>query len=147
MPTALRGAVRTRDRGTGLAAASGPPSAIASELGIVRPMVSYHLAQLGAGNARADLGSGALVEILARAGLRVSERCDVRLRDVRLQPRGAAHRRILDAKTAAGIREVQLKPDLVDRLTRHLARLRAAGRPTGLDAYLFPNVRGHRAGP
>src|SRR4051794_19534454 len=45
---------------------------------------------------------------------------------------------------AAGIREVQLTPDLADRLTRHLARLRAAGRATGSDAYLFPNVRGGR---
>ena len=144
VPTALHSADRTRDRVARLAAAGRPPSTIASELGIARATVSYHLAQLGAASARAYLGSGAIVEMLARAGLRVSELCDLRLRDVRLQPREAAHCRITDAKTAAGIREVQLTPDLADRLTRHLARLGAAGRPTGPEAYLFPNVRGGR---
>ena len=123
VPTALHSADRTRDRVARLAAAGRPPSAIASELGIARATVSYHLAQLGVANGRAYLGSGAIVEMLARAGLRVSELCDLRLRDVRLQPREAAHCRIVDAKTAAGIREVQLTPDLADRLTRHLARL------------------------
>jgi hypothetical protein len=39
---------------------------------------------------------------------------------------------------------VQLTPELADRLARHVARLHAAGRPTGPDAYLFPNVRGGR---
>src|SRR4051794_3515654 len=144
VPTALHSSDRTRDRVARLAAAGRPPSAIALELGIARATVSYHLAQLGAANARAYLGSGAIVEMLARAGLRVSELCDLRLRDVRLQPREAAHCRITDAKTAAGIREVQLTPDLADRLARHVARLHIAGRPTGPDAYLFPNVRGGR---
>src|SRR4051812_28968125 len=46
--------------------------------------------------------------------------------------------------TEAGIREVQMSPDLVDRLTEHLTRLRAAGQPTGPDAYAFPNLRGGR---
>jgi integrase len=144
VPTALHSADGTRDRVARLAAVGRPPSAIASELGIARATVSYHLAQLGVANGRAYLGSGAVVEMLARAGLRVSELCDLRLRDVRLQPRDAAHCCIVDAKTAAGIREVQLTSDLADRLTRHLGRLRAAGRPTGPDAYLFPNVRGGR---
>ena len=82
--------------------------------------------------------------MLARAGLRVTELCDLRVRDVRLQAREAAHCRIVDAKTASGIREVQLTPDLADRLRRHTARRDAAGRPTGPDAYLFPNVRDGR---
>jgi integrase len=34
--------------------------------------------------------------------------------------------------------------DLVDELVAHIDRLRRAGRPTGPDAYLFPNVRGGR---
>jgi integrase len=144
VPTALHSADGTRDRVARLAAVGRPPSAIASELGIARATVSYHLANLGAANGRAYLGSGAIVEMLSRAGLRVSELCDLRLRDVRLQPRAAAHCRIVDAKTAAGIREVQLTPDLADRLTRHVGRLHAAGRPIGPDAYLFPNVRGGR---
>jgi integrase len=50
----------------------------------------------------------------------------------------------LAAKTEAGIREVQLTPDLADVLSAHLQRIRAAGHPTGPDAYLFPNVRGGR---
>jgi len=116
---------------------------IASQLGIARATVSYHLAQLGAANARAYLAAARSSRMLARAGLRVSELCDLRLRDVRLQPREAAHCRIVDAK-AAGIREVQLTPDLADRLARHMARLHAAGRPTGPDAYLSPNVCGGR---
>jgi integrase len=144
VPTALHSADGTRDRVARLAAVGRPPSAIASELGIARATVSYHLANLGAANGRAYLGSGAIVEMLSRAGLRVSELCDLRLRDVRLQPLAAAHCRIVDAKTAAGIREVQLTPDLADRLTRHVGRLHAAGRPIGPDAYLFPNVRGGR---
>jgi integrase len=88
--------------------------------------VSDHLAQLGVANGRSYLGSGAMVEVLARAGLRVSELCDLRLRDVCLQPREAAHCWIVDAKTAAGVREVQLTPDLADRLARHLARASAS---------------------
>jgi len=40
---------------------------------------------------------------------------------------------------------VQMSPDLVDRLTEHFARLRAAGSATGPDAYAFPNSRGNRS--
>jgi integrase len=72
--------------------------------------------------------------------VRVSELCDLRVGELRLHHRFG----IPDAKTEAGIREVQMSPDLVDRLTEHLARLRAAGQPTGPDAYAFPNLRGGR---
>jgi len=66
------------------------------------------------------------------------------LRDVRLHDPSGARLRIPDAKTEAGIREVQLSPDLVDELVTHIGRLRAARLPTGPDDYLFPNVRGGR---
>ena len=76
--------------------------------------------------------------------MRVSELCDIRIREVRLHAATGAHFRIPDAKTEAGVREVQVSPDLVDELVAHLDRLRRAGRPTEPDAYLFPNLRGGR---
>jgi integrase len=93
---------------------------------------------------REYVGRRAVVATLGRADLRASELCDVRLRDVRLHDTSGARLRIPDAKTEAGIREVQLSPDLVDELVAHIDRLRRAGLPTGPDAYLFPNVRGGR---
>jgi integrase len=80
--------------------------------------------------------------MLGRGGVRVSELCDLRLRDVRLHD--PARFRIPDSKTEAGIREVQMTPDLVERFTEHLGRLRVAGQPTGPDDYAFPNLRGGR---
>ena len=57
-----------------------------------------------------------------------------------------AYGSVLEAQRSAIVdpATVSFEPDLADRLTRHLARLRAAGRPTGPDAYVFPNVRGGR---
>jgi integrase len=92
VPTVLHSADRTRDRVARLARRRRAAAEHdRSELGIARATVSYDLSQLGVANGRAYLGSGAIVEMLARAGLRVSELCDLRLRDVRLQPREAAH--------------------------------------------------------
>ena len=51
---------------------------------------------------------------------------------------------VLDAKTEAGVREVQLSPDLARELAEHVKRLAAAGRSTAPDAYVFPNLRGGR---
>ena len=93
---------------------------------------------------REYVGRRAVVATLGGAGLRASELCDLRLRDARLHDTSGARLRIPDAKTEAGIREVQLSPDLVDELVAHIDRLRRAGLPTGPDAYLFPNVRGGR---
>ena len=135
---------RTRDRAARLAATGKPPSAIADELQIARSTVTFHLRNLGAANAAPYAGRRAIVELLARSGVRVSELCDIRLRDVRLHDRDGARLRIPDAKTEAGIREVQLTPDLVDVLTQHLHRLKAAGHPVGPDAYLVPSLRGSR---
>ena len=82
--------------------------------------------------------------MLGRSGVRVSELCDLRLKDIRLHDPDGARFRIPDSKTEAGIREVQMTPDLVERFTAHLARLRAAGNSTGPDDYAFPNLRGGR---
>jgi hypothetical protein len=48
----------------------------------------------------------------------VSELCDIRLCDVRLHDRDGARVRIPDAKTEAGIRVVQLTPDLIASVPR-----------------------------
>lgn len=55
-----------------------------------------------------------------------------------------AHFRIPDAKTEAGIREVQVSPDLLEEIVAHVDRLRRAEQPTGPDSHLFPNLRGRR---
>ena len=80
----------------------------------------------------------------AARGVRVSELCDLRIREVRLHDPEGARFRIPDAKTEAGIREVQMSPDLADVFVAHFDRLRRAGQPTGADAYVFPNIRGGR---
>jgi integrase len=64
--------------------------------------------------------------------------------EVRLHDHDGARLRIPDAKTDAGVREVQLSPDLVEELVAHVDRLRRAGLPTHPGAYLFPNSRGGR---
>ena len=86
----------------------------------------------------------AIVETLGRSGVRVSELCDLRIRDARLHDPDGSRFRIADAKTEAGVREVQVTPDLADVLAAHLRRVEAAGYPTGPDAHLFPNHRGGR---
>src|SRR5215207_2900832 len=144
IPVAIQGGDRTRDHVAYLAVAGKQPSAIAEELGIAKATGSFHLRNLGAANTTPYTGRRAIVEMLGRSGLRVSEMCDLRLRDVRVHDPDGACFRIPDAKTEAGIREVQMTPDLVDRFTEHLARLRVTGRPTGPDDYAFPNLRGGR---
>jgi integrase len=106
--------------------------------------VGWHIKRLGVEGPREYAGRRAVVATLGGAGLRASELCDVRLRDVRLHDAAGARLRILDAKTEAGIREVQISPDLVEELVAHLDRLRRAGLPTHPDAFLFPNRRGGR---
>jgi len=139
----IRGSGTTRDRVARLAAAGRRPSAIAAELGIAKATVSYHLQRLGAAGPP-YAGRCAVVEMLGRSGVRVSELCDLRHREVRLHDPDGAHFRIPDAKTQAGVREVQMSPDLVERFTEHLTKLRAAGQSTGPDDYAFPNLRGGR---
>jgi integrase len=87
------------------------------------------------------VGRGVIVETLGRSGVRVSERCDLKLGDVRAQE---GRFRITDSKTEAGVREVQMTRDLADRFARHVAQISAAGHPIGPADYAFPNVRGGR---
>jgi integrase len=119
-------------------------SAIAVELALSKATVAYHAARLGVSNAGVYVGRRAVIEILARSGVRASELCDLRLRDVRLHDPEGARFRIRGAKTEAGVREVQMTPDLVEAFVEHLDRLRRAAQPTGPDDYAVPNQRGGR---
>ena len=63
---------------------------IAARLGLAKSTVSYHVARLNAKAGRGYVGRRAIVEILGRAGVRVSELCDLRIGHVRLHdPDGA----------------------------------------------------------
>ena len=55
-----------------------------------------------------------------------------------------AHFRIPDAKTEAGIRDVQVSSDLLDEIVGHIDRPRRAGQPTDPYAHRFPNRKGRR---
>ena len=111
-------------------AAGMRPAEIASDLGLARSTVTYHVRRLGVEAAGDYIGRRAIVATLGGSGLRASELCDVRMRDVRLHDPNGARLRILDAKTEAGIREVQISPDLVEELVAHIDRLRRVGQPT-----------------
>jgi integrase len=119
-------------------------STVAAELGLSKATVGFHATRLGATHGGGYVGRGIVIEILARCGIRASELCDLRLRDVRLHDPDGARFRIRDAKTDAGVREVQMTPDLLEAFVEHLDRLRRAGQRTGPDDYAVPNQRGGR---
>lgn len=81
----------------------------------------------------------AIVATLVGAGLRVTELCELRWRDVDLKHGRIAVR---DAKTPAGLREVRITPWLLAELDAHRARLRAVGRDTGAASPTFPTSAG-----
>jgi integrase len=120
------------------------PQQIASELGLAKSTVSFHVQRLQANVGRGYIGRRVLCEILGRSGVRASELCDIRVGHVRLHDRGGARFRIPDSKTETGVREVQMSPDLVEAVIEHLDRLRRMGAPTGPEDYLVPNLRGGR---
>jgi integrase len=117
---------------------------IAVELGLSKATIGFHAGRLGATHGGVYAGRRAVIEILARSGARASELCDLRLRDVRLHDPDGSRFRIRDAKTDAGVREVQMTPDLVEAFVEHLDRLHRAGQPTGPDDFAVPNQRGGR---
>lgn len=120
------------------------PTAIAAEVGLAKSTVSYHLACMNGGVGRGYAGRRVICEVLGRCGLRVSELCDLKIGQVRVHDPGGGRLRILDAKTATGIREVQMTPDLTEAVVEHLDRLRRIGHPTGPSDYLVPNTTGGR---
>ncbi len=120
------------------------PSQIAKRADLAKSTVSHHMSRLKANAGRGYVGRRVAVEILGRAGVRVSELCDMRIGHVRLHDPNGARFRIPDAKTESGIREVQMSPDLLEAIIEHLDRLRRIGAPTGPENYLVPNLRGGR---
>src|SRR3954469_11986653 len=134
----------TRARVADALARGQGPREIAGAIGVSRSTVSLHLARLGARPAGEYQGRRAGCGTRARSGIRASELCDMRIGHVRLHDPGGARLRIPDAKTEAGVREVQLSPDLVEELVSHFDRLRRAGKRTDAEAYAFQNARGGR---
>lgn len=120
------------------------PNQIAADLGLAKSTVTYHLRKLDVQVGRGYVGRRVICELLGRAGLRVSELCDLKIGSVRLHDSEGAQLRILDAKTEAGERIVQVSPDLAEVIVEHIDRLRRAGLRTGPDDYLVPNTRGGR---
>jgi integrase len=117
---------------------------IAADLGISRPTVTYHLRRMHYEDPGVYEGRRAIVATLGGSGVRVSELCNIRIRDLRLHAASGAHLRIPDGKTEAGVREVQVSPDLLEEIVAHVDALRRVGLPIDGDAYLFCNRRGGR---
>jgi integrase len=115
---------------------------IATELGLAKSTVSYHLRRMGVIVGRGYVGRRVICEMLGRGGMRVSELCDLRIGQVRVHDPQGSRLRIADSKTETGIREVQMSPDLVEAVVDHIDRLRRAGRSTGPGDYLVQNVKG-----
>lgn len=126
------------------AALGKKPNQIAADLGLAKSTVTYHLRKLDVQVGRGYIGRRVVCELLGRAGLRVSELCDLKIGDIRLHDADGTHLRILDAKTEAGERIVMVSPDLAEVIVEHIDRLRRAGMPTGPDDHLIPNTRGGR---
>lgn len=126
------------------AAGGSRPKQIAADLGLAKSTVTYHLRKLDVQVGRGYVGRRVVCELLGRAGLRVSELCDLKIGDVRLHDPEGTQLRIIDAKTEAGERIVLVSPDLAEVIVEHIDRLRRAGLPTGPDDYLVPNTRGGR---
>jgi integrase len=120
------------------------PAQIATALSISKPTVTYHLRRLGIDLGRGYIGRRLVCEVLGRAGLRVSELCDLKIGQIRLHDPEGTRLRVVQAKTEAGERVVEVSPDLAEVIIEHIDRLRRAGVPTGPDAYLIPNSRGGR---
>lgn len=129
------------------AATGERPAQIAEALSLSKSTISYHLKRLDVDPGRGYVCRRAVCEILGRAGLRRTELCDLRIGRVRLHDRDGARLRIVDAKTEAGERIVELTPDLAEVVVEHIDRLRRGGMPTGPDDYLVPNTRGGRISP
>jgi len=120
------------------------PIQIAEQLERTKSTISFHLRKIGADVGRGYVGRRVVCEILGRSGVRASELCGMKMGHVRLHDPDNARFRIPDAKTETGIREVQMSPDLVAVVAEHLQRLRRAGKPTGPDDHLVPNLHGGR---
>ncbi len=128
-----------------LAALGKRPHQIAKEVALSTSTVTHHLRRLKIDLGRGYVGRRIVCELLGRCGLRVSELCDLKIGRVRLHDPEGTRLRIVDAKTRAGVRVVEVSPEVAEIIIEHIDRLRRAGMPTGPDDYLVPNTRGRRS--
>jgi integrase len=115
--------------------------AIATELGLAKATVNYHVHRLGAEGPVPYIGRAFIARVLGYSGVRNSELCDLRIRHVRLHDPDGARFHIPDSKTEAGIRVVEISPDLAEAFVEHLDRMRRAGHLVGPDDYVVQNTR------
>ena len=107
---------------------------------------SMRLAELEA-EARSDykgLGRRAMIATLGLAGLRISELVDLRVAQVDLT-RGRF--KLADAKTEAGVREVEITLYLRDELLEHVMDRRARALPLEPSDHFFGTSTGNRRDP
>lgn len=109
--------------------------AIAAEVGIAESTAIYHSKRLAD---RSMPRYRPVIATLTLAGLRVTELCDLNCEHVDLARREI---RVLDAKTPAGVRRVDIHDDLQDELAAYKAA-RGATWQSGAAAFL--NARGKR---
>jgi integrase len=120
------------------------PGEISERLGLSRATVTYHLRRLGVQSGRGYAGRRVICELLGRGGVRVGELCAIRIGDLRIHDPSGARFRVVESKTEAGERLVEISPALVDAVVEHIARLRCSGLSCGPDAFLVSNLRGGR---
>ena len=90
------------------------------------------------------LGRRAMIATLGLAGQRVSEMVDLRVANVDLH---RARFKLPDAKTPAGVREVEITMFLLDELLAYVADRRSRGLPHGPQDYFFGTTSGKRRDP
>lgn len=117
---------------------------IAADIGLSKATISYHVRRLNAQPIGAYEGRAFALKTLGYSGVRVSELCDLLIREVRVHDPAGARFHIPDSKTPTGVRAVEMSPDLAEAFVEHLDRLRRAGHPTGPDDHVLQNRRGGR---
>jgi integrase len=90
------------------------------------------------------LGRRAMVATLGLAGLRIGEMLDLRVGQVDL---ARSRFKLMDAKTEAGVREVEITLYLRDELLAHAMDRQARGLPFGPADHFFGTATGRRRDP
>jgi integrase len=92
-------------------------------------------AQMDRTSTRYPIGRRPMIAVMAKSGLRVTEMCELRWRDIDVH-----HQRLIirTAKTDAGVREVDLSLDVMEELMSW----RASAKPVDPDAYVFATGSG-----
>ena len=93
---------------------------------------------------RKGLGRRAMIATLGLAGFRVGEMMDLKVAQVDLQ---RSRFKLADAKTEAGVREVEITLYLRDEVLAYVMDRRARGLPLGPTDYFFGTATGKRRDP